>query len=253
MIAAAHDQSDPPADSHAGNRAAVGKRESDLHRFRGNEGDAVLHGAIRYAGLPGKNGAVCHKGAQAKRRKLRADELLILGQMNDGLQPGGGKTAVKQRRLHAGGQEVKEDALQLGGVDGPAVCRKTHGEAHQELAVRRTEGDGGTLQNLLSAAAYRDQAAFSGALCLEAVFFDLLIKRPVQIILQGDSAVLFLIVCGRKGRLRPVDLDAETGRRGEGVALYMVDSQDEASEGIGPLQILVGRIALMIHRAQHTS
>ena len=253
MIAAAYDEGDAFSDGHAGKGAAVGKIQGDLHGFRGNEGDAVLHGPVGDAGLAGKDGAVRHEGAQAQGLQLRADELLVLGQMDDGLNLRRGKPAVKQRRLDAGGQEFKEDALQLGGVDGAAVCGKAHGKTHQKLAVRRTDGDGGALQHLLAAAADRDQAALAGAFGLEGIFFDLLKKQPVQVILQGDAAVLFLIISGRKGGLRAVHLDAEPGRGGKGISLDMVDAKDEASEGIESLQVLVGRVAFMIHRAQQAS
>ena len=103
----------------------------------------------------------------------------------------------------------------------------------------------------ISAAAYRDQTAFSGAFGLKGVFFNFLIKQPVQVVLQGDAAVLFLIISGRKGRLRAVNLDAEPGGRSKGVSLHMVDAKNEVPEEIRPSQILVGRVAFMVHCAQH--
>ena len=251
VVAAAHDQGDALTDSHAGKGAVVGQAEGDFHGLRRDKGNAVLHGPVRYAGLPGQDGAVRHEGAQPQRFQLRADELLILCQMDDGLYFCGGKPAVKQNGCDAGWKELKENAFQLGGVDGPAVRGKAHAEAHQKLAVRGADGDGGALQNFLTAAAYRDQTAFSGTSGLKGIFFNFLIKQSVQVVLQGDSAVLFLIISGREGRLRAVDLDAEPGRGGEGISLDMIDAENEAPEGIGASQILVGRVAFMVHRAQH--
>ena len=130
MVAAAHDQGDAFADSHAGKGTMVGQIEGDLHGLRRDKRNAVLHGPVRYAGLAGQDGAVRHESAQSKGGELRADELLILGQMDDGLHLCGGKPAVKQCGCDAGRKELKENALQLGGVDGPSVCGKAYGKAH---------------------------------------------------------------------------------------------------------------------------
>ena len=107
--------------------------------------------------------------------------------------------------------------------------------------------------HLLPAAADCDQTAFSRSFGLKGIFFNFLEEQPVQVVLQGDTAMLFLIICGRESGPRAVHLHAETGRGSEGIPLYMVDVQEEASKGIASLQILVGRITFMVHCPQHAS
>ena len=81
MIAAAYDQGDSFPDAHAGNRPMMGQIQCDFHGRGGGEGNAFFHGAVRYPGLPGKDGTIGYKRTQIQGRQLGADIMLVLSQM----------------------------------------------------------------------------------------------------------------------------------------------------------------------------
>ena len=179
--------------------------------------------------------------------------MLILRQMDYCLHLGRRQFFIEKDGLYACGQKIEQNALQLSRVDGSSIGRKACGQTDMKTAVRWIQGHRGTLQDFLPAPAHGNQTALSGSLCLKGIFLYFLIKKPIQIILQSNAAMLFQIIFQRKSRLCPADENTETGRGSEGISLYMIDSQHIGSEGICPLQIFIGWIAFTVDCMEHAT
>ena len=161
MVAAADDQRDPLPDSHAGELAPVGQFQGHRQLLGGVEGDRILHRQGGDAGGPGQDASVGHKGAQPQLGQHVPNGLLVLCQIGNGLEPCLVQIAEEQAGLHTPGKQVKENFLQLPGIDGAAVGGKTHLQAQDDLTSVGVELTGGALQHLLAAAADGDEAAVS--------------------------------------------------------------------------------------------
>ncbi len=228
----------------------VGQLQGDGQLLGGAEGHGLLHGQGGDAGGPGQDAAVGHKGAQAQGGQLPADILLVLCQVSRFLEALSVQIAVEQGLLHAPGQQVEEDLLQLPGVDGPPVGGEAHLQPQQQIAVLRVQGAGGPLQHLLAAPADRDEAAVSRALGLKGGMGRPPAKLAGERVLKGDAPAGSLPELPGESGLLSVHMDAQFGGSGKGVPLYVVDGQHVGGELIGAPGVLIGRIALPVDAGQ---
>ena len=228
----------------------MGQLQGDRELSGGAEGDGLLHGQGGDTGGPGQDAAVGHKGAQAQGGQLPADILLVLRQVSRFLEALSVQIAVEQGLLHAPGQQVEEDLLQLPGIDGAAVGGEAHLQPQQQIAVLRVQGAGGPLQHLLAAPADRDEAAVSRALGLKGGLGRPPAKLAGERILKGDAPAGGLIELPGESGLLSVHMDAQFGGSGKGVPLYVVDGQHVGGELIGAPGVLIGRIALPVDAGQ---
>ena len=249
VIAAAHDEGDALRDGHAGDFPAVGQLEGALHGRGGDEGDAVLQGQVGDAALSGENGAVGHESGQLLLPQDPPHLRLVLRQEHAGLHLLRIQLFVEEAVLHAAGEKIKENFVQLPRVDGAAEGRKSHVEAGDDAGLADLAG--APLQHFLAAAGDGEKATLAGAFGLEIEVLKLGGQPPGEEILQGDAGAVLLPGEGGKSRILVGDLHVEAGRGGEGVSLHMVDGQQEAAELIGSGQGFVGRIAFMVDGAQH--
>ena len=243
VVAAPHDQGDPPGNPHAGDLPPVGQVQRHRQLPGGAEGHRPLHGPGGHPGLPGQDAAVRHKGAQPQLRELLADILLVVGQLGHRPQPPAVQTGAAQGLLHAPGQVIKQNLLQLPGVDGPPVGREAHLQAQQHVPPLRVQTAGGALQHLRPAAADRDQAALARSFGLEGELGRPAAKLAGQLVLEGQTAAPGLIQGPGKARRLSAHMDAELGGGGKGVPLYMVDGQHIPRELVRPPGVFIGRIA----------
>ena len=125
VVAAAYNQGNSLADSHAGEFAPVGQVQGDRQLLGRTDGDSLFHGQGGDTGGPGQDAPISHKGAQAHLGQRVANILLVLRQISDGLEMCRIQITVKQGVLHAPGEQIKENFLQLPGVDGAAIGGKT--------------------------------------------------------------------------------------------------------------------------------
>ena len=84
------------------------KVQFDAHGLGGYKGHASLHGTAGNPAFPGQDGLVGHKGHQVQPPKLPADELLVLGQVNDCLYLAGPAVLKVKYAFGTPGKEVKE-------------------------------------------------------------------------------------------------------------------------------------------------
>jgi len=135
----------------------------------------------------------------------------------------GRKLFIKADSLHTGREKVKKNPFQLGGVDSPSVCRKACGKADMKASVFRMDGHGRAFQNFLTAPADADKAALAGAFGFKGVLFDFLVKKAVEVILEGHPFVPGIEEGAGEACCFSVNKDAQAGWRGKGISLYMVD------------------------------
>ena len=154
MIAAPYDEGDALGNPHTGNLSPVGQLQRHRQLRRGAEGHRVLHRQVGHAGGPGQNTPIRHKGAQSQPRQGIPDIPLVLRQVCRCPESVGGQISIQEPPFHTPGQQVKEDLLQLPGIDGAAIGRKAHLQPQQDIPGIRVQGTGSTLQHLLAAAAH---------------------------------------------------------------------------------------------------
>ena len=90
VVTASYNEGNSLFDTHPREGTVMRECKCDLHGGGGSERDPVFHRLVRYAGLSGQDGSVCHKGTQIQIGKPGTDIMLILSQMDDLLHPGGG-------------------------------------------------------------------------------------------------------------------------------------------------------------------
>ena len=253
MVASAHDEGDASPNPHAGDLTPPGQVQGDLQLLGGHKFDAVSHGLGGDPRRPGQDAAVGHKGAQSQPGQLLPNAVLVLRQVHRGPQPFSIYILIKEGLLRALGQEVEEDLPQLPGVDRPAVGRKAHLEAHQDVSALRVQTAGGPLQHLLAAAAHGDEAALAGALGLEGEPLRRRAEPPGQLVLEGDPPVGPIVELRGEARRPPFHQDAQPGGGGEGVPLDVVDGEDIVWKLIGPPGVLVGRVPPAVDSVEQAS
>ena len=109
---------------------------------------------------------------------------------------------------------------------------------------------GASFQDLLSAAGDREQTAFSGTFGFEIIILKLRCKSSGKKILQSNARAVFLVVVCRKSSYLMRNLHMQAGRRGERIALYMINKQIKIRKLITARKRFVGRITSMIDGAQ---
>ena len=248
VIASSGDQGDPAGDSHPAHFTRVGKTERDGQRFRRPEGHCLFHRPVGDAALTGKHRPVGDKGRQTSFLQLPADLLLVLAQLDRLFQISLAGGPVKQGILHSRRNQVKEDLLQLPGIDCTAVCRKTDLEAHNDFLIRNLAGR--PLQKFLPRTAHGKQAALPGSFRLKAGLGSLPAKSPQQKVLQGGSLSFLPVIVLRKCGAVQRHMDTETGGSSEGISLNMLNHQLKARKMPAPGSRLIGRITLMVYLAQ---
>ena len=248
MVTSAGDEGDSPAYPHSPDSTLVGQLQGHRQLLRRLEGHRILHGPVGHAALPGQNGAVRHKSGQFQPLQLLPDEMLVLRQGDDlGHLPLGG-AGIQQALLHTDGEKIKENFLQLPGVDGSSVGWEPYLKTQNDrpgahLAVC-------PLQNLLAGRGDGQDPAFAGALGLSGKPSRLSGKAPEQVILQRRSVPLGLPAVSRKARGFAVKRHAELRGSGKRIALDVFYVQRVGSKGPAPRQGFVGRVAPVINGTQ---
>ena len=77
--------------------------------------------------------------------------------------------------------------------------------------------------NPQTAPADADKAALAGAFGFKGVLFDFLVKKAVEVILEGHPFVPGIEEGAGEACCFSVNKDAQAGWRGKGISLYMVD------------------------------
>ena len=248
VVAAPGDEGDPPGHPHAPEGPPVGQVQRHRHGLRGLEGDGVPHGPVGHAALPGQNGAVRHKSGQFQPFQLSPDEMLVLRQGDDLGHLSLGSAGIQQALLHTDREKIKENFLQLLGVDGSSVGWEPHLKTQNDrpgahLAIR-------PLQHLLAGRGDGQNSAFAGALGLPGKPSRLPGKAPEQIILQCRPVPWSFPALGREACGFAVKRHAELGGGGKGIALDVFNVQHIGSKGPAPRQGFVGRVAPVINGTQ---
>ena len=84
-------------------------------------------------------------------------------------------------------KKIKQDLLQLTGIDGSTKCRESYMESGDDPVIEHLTGR--TLQHFLPAMGCRDQTTFSGSLCFKIICFKLSRQTPGQMICQCDPSI----------------------------------------------------------------
>ena len=108
---------------------------------------------------PGKNRPVGHERRKGKLFQAAADIPLVFRKKDGLFQRGGAEISVIKRFLHTDRKKFKKDLFQFRRVDGTPVGRESDKKPGHDLFVRDLAGGPG--EDLLAAAADRDQAAFA--------------------------------------------------------------------------------------------
>ena len=185
VVSAAHNEGDTAGDPHAGDFASMRKIQSDPERFRRPERHGILHGKRRDSAFSGKNRSVGHERRKGKLFQAAADIPLVFRKKNGLLQRGGAEISVIKRFFHTDGKKFKKDLFQFRRVDGAPVGRESDKKTGYDLFVRDLAGCPG--ENLLAAAADRDQAAFARTFCLESETVDLPRELPGEEVAEGSA------------------------------------------------------------------
>ena len=248
VVASAGDEGDPPAYPHPPDSTLVGQLQGHRQLLRRLECHRTLHGPVGHAALPGQNGAVRHKSGQFQPFQLSPDEMLVLRQGDDLGHLSLGSAGIQQALLHTDREKIKENFLQLLGVDGSSVGWEPHLKTQNDrpgahLAIR-------PLQHLLAGRGDGQNSAFAGALGLPGKPSRLPGKAPEQIILQCRPVPWSFPALGREACGFAVKRHAELGGGGKGIALDVFNVQHIGSKGPAPRQGFVGRVAPVINGTQ---
>src|SRR5699024_2377866 len=115
-----------------------------------------------------------------------AADIPLVFRKKDGLfQRGGAEISVIKRFLHTDRKKFKKDLFQFRRVDGAPVGRESDKKPGHDLFVRDLAGRPG--EDLLTAAAYRDQAAFARTFCLESETVYLPRELPSEEVAEGSA------------------------------------------------------------------
>ena len=136
VVAAAHDERDAARHRHARDAARVRQVEGALQLGGRGEGDGPRQRLVGHAASPRQDGPVRNERHQPLLAQPRPQRLLVFGQVHGGLHLPCVQAVVEQGALHAHGQEVEQDALQLARVDGAPERGEPHMEAHGDDALR---------------------------------------------------------------------------------------------------------------------
>ena len=196
MISASYDQRDPFRDPHAGDPAFVRKLQRLPKCFGGTKRNRLLHRPVRNAALSGQYSPIRHKSSHTILFQPAAYPGLVFSQLDLSFQSAGIQAFVQQRLLNSLGKKCKKNLLQLSCIDRASVGRKSDMKPDDKFFFRNLTRT--PFQNLLGAAADRDQAALPGAFRLERKLPDCLAEASEHIICQGGPCRFFLIIFRRK-------------------------------------------------------
>ena len=133
MVSATCNKGNADRNSHSGDFSLVRKLHLYTKRGRREKRNAVFHRLLGHAALSWENGVVCHKCHQVFSGKLFADIILVLSQKNSCFQGFLIQVSVVQRFFYTKGKKFKENFFQFPGINGSAIGREAHSEAHGDF------------------------------------------------------------------------------------------------------------------------
>ena len=228
VIAAAHDQRHAGADPETAQRSGVGRLQLDRQRRGHPQRQCRREGARVGAAAPRQNAVLGQERNQLPLVELGPQGHLILHDLYVGaqrveVQP---SDHAAQRRIQAPGQEVGRGAAK----NPPARRRQTGAQAHPGVPFR-VDRDAGTVQHLLSSSGDLQQAApaAAGAACRPA---QRRVQHPLQKVSRRAACAAASPGPGRQPQHGGREVDPQPARRGERIALDMLEGQRAARQRV---------------------